>query len=312
MDKYKLKKEDMEKNYFHFTLNKNLKSIHEKGLIANKGKNAKYIEKTNGGLSSARNIGIQHAKGNYIGFLDSDDYIEKDMYDILYSNINKYKADISICNFSMDINGKIKERRNDIKNKKTLDKKQAIESLIKNREISDHAWNKLYKKDLFDNIKFPEGMLMEDVAIMYLLFEKSNKIVYDDRVEYYYVIRKNSILAKADKKLIEQYEEITNTRRKYLLKKYPNFKKNLEIEKMIKTKIFIDEIIAGEYYEMLKEKKFNQYYIDYRKNYKELKVELLEAQNTSIGKIECIILRINLKVYILYHKLKRNIKRLKK
>ena len=81
---------------------------------------------------------------------------------------------------------------------------------------------------------------------------------------------------------------------------------------MKKTKNFIDEIIAGEYYEMLKEKTFKQYYIDYKKNYKNLKVELLEAQNTNIGRIECIILKINLKGYILYHKLKRNIKRLKK
>lgn len=156
----------------------------------------KIIEKENGGVSSARNIGLKIAKGKYIGFVDPDDYIDKDMYELLYDNIKKYNADISICNFYLVRENNIFHRNLNTSDILVFNKKEALQNLIKNREISDHASNKLYKKELFCNIKYPENTVMEDIATTYLLIEKSKKIVYDKKEKYYYVNRKDSILNK--------------------------------------------------------------------------------------------------------------------
>lgn len=159
----------------------------------NKDSRIIVIHQKNKGMSSARNSGIKCATGKYIGFIDSDDYIEKDMYEILLKNIIDYSADIAICGFAFVENNKVvpKEFTGDIN---VLDRQTALEELIKDRKIQSYVWNKLYKREIWNNITFKSGVAFEDLDIMYKLFKKAKKIAIVDSLKYFYVQRSNSIM----------------------------------------------------------------------------------------------------------------------
>ncbi|WP_075983033.1 glycosyltransferase family 2 protein [Bacillus massilinigeriensis] len=151
----------------------------------------KVIHKENGGLSDARNAGIDIATGNFIGFVDSDDYIERDMYRLLYDLIKKYEAEISICGISRFSN------EVSIKKKKFEEicyiPELAIKELLRDEKFHSHACDKLFKANLFDTIRFPTGKYYEDVYTTYKLFYISNKIVFNSIPKYYYRITEGSI-----------------------------------------------------------------------------------------------------------------------
>lgn len=153
----------------------------------------KVIHKKNGGVSSARNEGLKLAKGRYIGFVDSDDYIDKDMYELLYKAINENDADISICGHKIVENDKITQYiRND--NKINLyNKKEAVKKILLDDEINSFAWDKLYKRELFLNFEYPNLTYHEDLASTFKLLNKSDKIVCINKAKYNYVRNPNSI-----------------------------------------------------------------------------------------------------------------------
>lgn len=153
------------------------------------------IHKENGGLSSARNTGINVATGEFIGFIDSDDWIEPDYYELLYNGISKYKSDISVVHLRKVTNNDEKSfKKKSSDSWIELNRTEAMESLFANNLIGYSAVNKLYKKYLFDNIRYPEGLLMEDKATTYKLINLSNKIVVNTSQKYNYLIRNNSII----------------------------------------------------------------------------------------------------------------------
>ena len=189
----------------------------------NKDKRIKVIHKVNGGLSSARNAGIEVAVGKYINFIDSDDYIDLRMIEILYNAIYRNEADISICNrYYVFEDGKKYLRYPNKKNVLEMDSEEAIFELNNYKNFDMSAWAKLYKKELFENIRFPEGKLSEDFYIMYLLFDKAEKIVYNSEPLYYYLQRKGSI--SKNKKLNFDFVEAAYEQMMYVEKKYPKLK----------------------------------------------------------------------------------------
>lgn len=176
----------------------------------------KVIHKQNGGLSDARNAGIKVASGELIGFVDSDDYIANDMYELLYNNLKKENAQISCCN--RYICYKNKNTIYGINNfYEVMDSMRAIELMCTYGYIGFSAYTKLYKKELFDNIKFPKGKVCEDMFIMYKLFDLANVIVYDANPKYYYIQRKGSISRNKKNKIdaIESSKEIVEFVRKH-------------------------------------------------------------------------------------------------
>ena len=145
----------------------------------------KYLEKENGGLSSARNFALPYARGEYLAFLDSDDYIEKDMYEQMYNKAIKENADLVECDFIWEYPNK---KKYDV-GKEYTNKKEAIE---KARVV---AWNKLYRREIIEkyNLRFPEGLRYEDVEFFYKLVPFIDRIVFVRKCFVHYVQRDNSI-----------------------------------------------------------------------------------------------------------------------
>lgn len=144
-----------------------------------------YLEKENGGLSDARNYAIPYAKGEYIAFLDSDDYVEKDMYEEMYKVAKKENGDFVECNFYWEYPDKKKE---DI-GKKYTGKSEMIQ------KVRVVAWNKLIKRDILEKtgIQFPKGHRYEDVEFTYKLIPFLNKVSFLNKSCVHYVQREESI-----------------------------------------------------------------------------------------------------------------------
>ncbi len=156
------------------------------------------IHQKNQGLSAARNSGIKAAKGRYLTFVDSDDWIASDMLEILYDLIKKHNADISICDFrrtasESEIPHPVSEIKENIFNRNQF--MDVILKIHSNRTIH-YAWAKLYKKELIDNKHYPVGMLNEDVEGMFKAVMRSSKIVETNAVGYYYYENDDSITRK--------------------------------------------------------------------------------------------------------------------
>ena len=195
---------------------------------AKKDSRIEVIHKVNGGLSDARNVGIAKAKGKYIGFVDSDDYIKEDMYEILINLIKEYDADVSICNLYDVIEGKeyIRNKENGIKEYNRID---ILKEVLLDKNIQSYAWNKLYKKELFNEIKYPIGKKYEDIGTTFYIFEKCNKVVVTSKPEYYYLKRADSLVNNVIESTVLDYTEIIIQRYLYTqknieeLRKYNNY-----------------------------------------------------------------------------------------
>ena len=203
---------------------------------AKKDHRIEVIHKSNGGLSDARNKGLEIAKGEYIGFVDSDDYIEADMYEVLYNLLKQYNADVSICNFYTVSQGKIsiKNADNGINEYNRI---EILKEILLDKNIQSYAWNKLYKKELFDEIKYPIGKKYEDIGTTFYLLEKCNKVVVTGKSEYYYINRQDSIVNNVTESTITDYIKLIMQRYDYIeknIKELSSYNKDY-LKRILKT-----------------------------------------------------------------------------
>ena len=150
----------------------------------------RVIHKKNGGLSDARNAGLKVAKGEWILFVDSDDWIVEHCIERLYNACLAYEADMSICGISFYSEAEIREQvffeREDVFDKYYI--------LDYRNEIWNTAYNRLTKKELYDEIEFPYGKINEDEGTTYKLVYKCHRIVGISDCLYCYNVRQNSIM----------------------------------------------------------------------------------------------------------------------
>lgn len=182
----------------------------------------RVVHKRNGGLSDARNAGIEISKGKYITFVDGDDYIEKDYCKILYDVISKFNADLAIGSHKVYY----KDSKSVIYKNSNLynifEKEEVFRRILYDDGIDLSACFKLYSRKLFEEVRFPVGRLYEDAATTYKLINKAKIIGVDTRKSIYtYMIRENSIststFSKRKLDLIISTEEMTN----FIKSKYP-------------------------------------------------------------------------------------------
>lgn len=160
---------------------------------AKRYKNIKYIKQKNQGLSGARNTGIEVARGEYIGFVDSDDFVELDMFEFLYDNAKKHDVKIMACGHQTYY----EDGTTKLNTKKGIDKFYDLDEALDNFLMQEYfdvvTWNKLYQCDLFSDVRFPVGKIYEDIQTIYKLIERAGGIYLDSKPKYYYSRRKNSI-----------------------------------------------------------------------------------------------------------------------
>ena len=161
---------------------------------AKKDKRIKVFHKKNGGLSDARNFGIARASGEYIGFVDADDWIEPKMYELLVNSAIDNKADIVYCGTYLEYSQRTVIRRP--LGKCFTDNVELCKALIKD-EIGTPVWNKLYRKHIFTDIIFANGHVYEDTAIMYKLFLKTTILITVSKPLYHYRKERQESITKS-------------------------------------------------------------------------------------------------------------------
>lgn len=209
----------------------------------NKDARIKVIHKQNGGLSSARNVGLEKSNGDYILFLDSDDWIDLTYIEVLYNNLIENNCEISVPGFCLSYeNGKrIKDSK--INSKTVFSTEEALSNYLFNGYITPCVASKLWKRELWENIKCPEGKLFEDQFTTYKLIMKSKLIVFDPSISYYYFKRNGSIGHSSFSK--KTYDLLDAISKQYLdiLAKYPNLENDLIVAKITWEIVFINFMI---------------------------------------------------------------------
>lgn len=161
---------------------------------AAKDKRFVVIHKENGGLSAARNTGLDNCSGRYICFLDSDDYYEPDFLQTMYDGIKDSDYDFVSCvaNFVDEENCLI--RRNEYPVDRAELRGDLFDHWYHSNLIEDAAWNKIYQRSLFDGVRFKEGIIYEDSEVIVRLLKKATSALFIKEYKYNYRIRQGSIL----------------------------------------------------------------------------------------------------------------------
>lgn len=185
------------------------------------------FHKENGGLSDARNYGVERANGEYIGFVDSDDYIHECMYEELYKAIKKSGTSIAECGVTRVYKNTLRPHYEGEDYFLVLGREGYLKEYLENKRLYGSAWCKLIHRDLAKKIKFPVGKIYEDAFYTLELLKTVDKYTLISGNYYYYYIRENSITTRPFSSKDMDYIEIMNQIEDYTLSNFPIFKEQL-------------------------------------------------------------------------------------
>ena len=187
--------------------------------FARQDERIEVIHKVNGGLSDARNVGIDRARGDFITFIDSDDTVEPDMIEYLLGLIDRFGVDVSLCSHTIvfDDHKKILGDGRE----ECLTAEECIRKMLYHRDVDTSAWAKLYRREIFDAIRYPVGRLFEDIATTYKTFIASGRVACGYVSKYNYYVRRSSIVRSAFSARKFDLLEMTDSMGRDVAEKFP-------------------------------------------------------------------------------------------
>lgn len=193
---------------------------------ASKDSRVRVIHKENGGVSSSRNAGLAAATGQWIGWVDSDDWIEPDMYEYLMNNTLVNEAEISICGWFEHTGDMVDDRG--AEQLACLDTEQALASLLADVTVKNHLWNKLWKTELFHGVRFPERRYYEDISTVYRLFEKAERTILLPEKKYHYMYSPSGLIEDRSLAADLDYSAAVRDRFEELSPSWPQFAETMK------------------------------------------------------------------------------------
>ena len=259
--------------------------------LAKSDNRIKVYHKKNGGLSDARNYGVERATGKYIGFVDSDDYIDEEMYEKLYEAIKKEDVDVAECNLKIIYSDRI-ELFTEKDYYKVCSKKEYLEEYLKIENIFGSACVRLIKSDVAKKIKFPVGKIYEDTYYAYDLIEKVDRYVIMNDPYYNYLMRENSITNAKFNPRIFDLIEIVDKFHATVYKDYFSLKEAADCRKMYAYFSVLNSILLEEKF---KNNSYYQLVMNYfEENYKELLKNKYINRNR---KLSILLIKMNINLY---------------
>ncbi len=179
----------------------------------------KVIHRENGGIAEARNTGLDAAGGGWIAFVDSDDWVEPDFLEYLLLGARDWGADLALCAYWRE--GPARREKLGYDRAACLTPRQALEDLLRERRLSSHLWNKLYRRQLFEGIRFPKGRVYEDVAVTYRLVERARAVAVLPEAKVHYRVNPDGITESGGLENHLDYWAAAKGRCDALLPRYP-------------------------------------------------------------------------------------------
>lgn len=154
----------------------------------------RVIHKPNGGLSDARNAGLEAAAGQWIGFVDSDDYIAPDMFEKLYLAASRTGAGIAVCGYRVVSDAGPAAPPRGVEKELVLERDEAIRLLLEDKRLQNYVWNKLYRAEYWRGVRFPAGKAFEDIDTTWRLIDQARSVVLIPYAGYFYRVRGTGIV----------------------------------------------------------------------------------------------------------------------
>lgn len=248
------------------------------------------IHKENGGLSDARNAGMKVASGQYVIFIDSDDYIEDDMLEYLYSRLKAANADMATCGIYEVYADRIEAQQ--VETDFVCTGEAAFRCILRGYTIRGEIWNKLIRRSCVEDLEFPKGKLYEDIYYTVDMMQRIKTVAVGTQPKYYYLHRSDSITGKAYRPqlfdIIEGY-----TKNYHVVKKaFPDLEEEAECLWLWSRFIVLDKMLLEENYRSIE--RFDELVLFIRRHFIRIMKNPYFLRNR---KISAMVLLVSVRLY---------------